>query len=268
MKLKGNYHTHTTFCDGTAAPEEMVQAALRKGFEHLGFSGHVDLHPKMEITAYQREIRRLAQKYAGEIEILCGGELDSLYPDQHPEGFDYLIGSVHHLEAGAETPLAVDWDVQMEQLLKDGYGGDGYRLCRDYFRRIAEAFGKGGCDWIGHFDLVTRYNQEMRFVDETDPRYLGPAFEAIDLLADAGLPLEINTKQVRLGKIYPSVPMLKHLRERGGEIVISSDAHSAEDLDLGFDPAVQRAIACGFDHTNLLTRQGNELVFFQVGLSD
>ena len=148
MKLKANYHTHTSLCDGTASPEEMVLEALRKGFDHLGFSGHVDIHPQMDVPAYQQEIRSLAKKYAGEIEILCGGELDSLYPDQHPAGFDYLIGSVHHLEAGAEEPLAVDWDVQMERLLKECYGGDGYRLCRDYYRQVAEAFGGGGCTWL------------------------------------------------------------------------------------------------------------------------
>ena len=79
MKLKANYHTHTSLCDGTASPEEMVLEALRKGFDHLGFSGHVDIHPQMDVPAYQQEIRSLAKKFAGEIEILCGGELDSLY---------------------------------------------------------------------------------------------------------------------------------------------------------------------------------------------
>lgn len=268
MKLKANYHTHTSLCDGTASPEEMVLEALRKGFDHLGFSGHVDIHPQMDVQAYQQEIRSLAKKYAGEIEILCGGELDSLYPDQHPAGFDYLIGSVHHMKAGTEEALAVDWDVQMERLLKECYGGDGYRLCRDYYRQVAEAFGGGGCTWIGHFDLVTRYNQDLRFVDEEDPRYLGPAFETIDLLAERGLPLEINTKQVRLGKIYPSIPLLKHLRERGGEIVISSDAHRPEDLDLGFEAAANRALLCGFNHTHILVREGNGTAFRAVALQD
>ena len=49
MKLKANYHTHTSLCDGTASPEEMVLEALRKGFDHLGFSGHVDIHPQMDV---------------------------------------------------------------------------------------------------------------------------------------------------------------------------------------------------------------------------
>ena len=267
MKLKANYHTHTRFCDGTASPEEMVRQALRLGFEHLGFSGHVDIHPKMDIPAYQREIRRLAEAYAGQIDILCGGELDSLYPDRQPTGFDYLIGSVHHLRACGDTPLAVDWDVQMQQLLTEGFGGDGYRLCRAYYRQLAEAYGKGGCTWIGHFDLVTRFNPDWRFVDETDARYLQPAFEAMDALAERGLPFEINTKQAASGKIFPGEPLLRHLREIGGEILISSDAHRPEDLDRGFDTAAALARICGFDHVNILIPGDGAPVFHPVGIA-
>ena len=42
MKLKANYHTHTVFCDGADTPEDVVLAAIGKGFTHLGFSGHMD----------------------------------------------------------------------------------------------------------------------------------------------------------------------------------------------------------------------------------
>ena len=266
MQLKANYHTHTVFCDGQNTAEEMVREAIRKGFRHLGFSGHVDIDPKMEVGVYQQEIRRLAAHYEGQIEILCGGELDSLYPDRQPAGFDYLIGSVHHMAGPEGEPLAVDWDVKMERLLRDGYGGDGYRLCRDYYRQIAEAYGNGGVAWIGHLDLVTCFNETMGFVDEEDGRYLGPAREAIDLFAEKGIPLEINTKQWRRGKIYPSETLLRHLRERGGEIVISSDAHRAEDLDQGFEEAILRARECGFGHTNILTREQGKVCFREVAI--
>ena len=35
-----NFHTHTTYCDGKETAEQMVQAAIAKGFTRLGFSGH------------------------------------------------------------------------------------------------------------------------------------------------------------------------------------------------------------------------------------
>ena len=269
MLLKGNYHTHTKFCDGTSTPEEMIQQAIRLGFEQLGFSSHVDVHPVMDIPAYKTEIRRLIKKYEGEIEIFCGGELDSLYPERHPAGFDYLIGSVHNMDIGVECPLAVDWDVQTERLLREGFGGDGYRLCAAYYRMLAERYGKGDCcDWIGHFDLVTRFNDRMRFVDEEDPRYLGPALEALDVFAERGLPLEINTKQCHHGKIFPSERLLRYWKEKGGELIISSDAHRPEDLTKGFDEALDRAVRCGFDHVNMLKKQGDGIGFRPVGITD
>ena len=35
-----NYHTHTIYCDGNNTPEEVVVAAIQKGFYSIGFSGH------------------------------------------------------------------------------------------------------------------------------------------------------------------------------------------------------------------------------------
>ena len=38
--IKGNLHTHTYYCDGKNAPEEIVKKAIEKGFSYIGFSGH------------------------------------------------------------------------------------------------------------------------------------------------------------------------------------------------------------------------------------
>lgn len=40
MYQKQNLHTHTCFCDGKDTPEEMIQEALKRGFDSLGFSMH------------------------------------------------------------------------------------------------------------------------------------------------------------------------------------------------------------------------------------
>ena len=76
MKLKANYHTHTVFCDGADTPEDVVLAAIGKGFTHLGFSGHMDYFAHVDAPRYFAELRRLEEKYAGRIEILHGLELD------------------------------------------------------------------------------------------------------------------------------------------------------------------------------------------------
>lgn len=39
--MLSNYHIHSTFCDGKNTPVEVVEAAIQKGFDAIGFSGHI-----------------------------------------------------------------------------------------------------------------------------------------------------------------------------------------------------------------------------------
>lgn len=41
-KLRADFHTHTTYCDGKSTPRQMVEAAYRMGLTDLGISGHAD----------------------------------------------------------------------------------------------------------------------------------------------------------------------------------------------------------------------------------
>lgn len=264
--LKANYHTHTSFCDGINTPEEIVQAALEMGIEHLGFSGHVDISPVMDVRAYLSEIRRVQEKYRDRLDILCGGELDNMYHERNQKGFDYLIGSVHHMKAGDEI-IAVDWKEEMFlHLLNDYYCGDGYKLCRDYFRLTAETYGKGKCDWIGHYDLITRFNNKFRYVDENDSKYLDPAYEVLEYLVQEELLLEVNTKLADQGRIYPSKMILKKLKELNGRIIFSSDAHRAVDLLHGFDQGIEHARACGFDRASILTGENGRIRLVEISI--
>ena len=62
-RIRGNFHTHTTFCDGKNTAEEMAEQAAALGFTHLGYSGHMDPDIRMDLAAYDAEIRRLQEKY-------------------------------------------------------------------------------------------------------------------------------------------------------------------------------------------------------------
>ena len=35
-----NLHTHSSFCDGKNTPEEIVNYAIARGFDSIGFSSH------------------------------------------------------------------------------------------------------------------------------------------------------------------------------------------------------------------------------------
>ena len=254
---KANFHTHTTFCDGSDTPQAVADYAYAKGFTALGFSGHMDPDIHMDLPAYLKEIHRLQQEYTGRMEILCGVELDTLYDPQLAAGAQYMIGSTHFLDVDSPIPLSVDNTPEMMKLLAEEYfGGDYYRLAKAYYETEAKVAERTNCTFIGHFDLVVRFNDQLHFLDENDPRYLTPALETMEYLVSKGIPFEINCGAYNRGRkkeLYPNTVLLKKLKELGGEILISSDSHQKEPLDGGFDFAVQKALECGFTHTNLLT---------------
>ncbi len=267
MALRANYHTHTSFCDGSDAAEDVVLAAIDKGFSHLGFSGHMDPDIHMDFDVYLTEIGRLREKYADRIEILCGVELDNLYDPHCADGAEYVIGSTHFLDVQSEIPMSVDNNEEiMRRLAEEFFGGDYYKLSKSYYDLVSRVYDRLHCTFVGHFDLVTRFNDSMHFLDEEDSRYRMPALEAMEYLVKEGVPFEINCGALnrnRKKELYPNMFLLKNLREFGGEILINSDAHQKELLDGGFDVAVERALACGFTHINILTRRGTGKIHFE-----
>lgn len=255
--LRANYHTHTKFCDGDNTPEEMVKQALDLGFEHLGFSGHMDPDIHMDWDAYTKEIKRLQKKYADKLDILMGVELDNMYNDPAScSGAEYIIGSTHFMDVKTPTPMSVDSTTEhIETLCNEFYGGDYLRMCRAYYELEAKIYDKTHCTFIGHFDLITRFNDQMHFVDETSKQYLDPAKEAMEYLVGEGVPFEINCgayNRNRKKYLYPRPELLKVLQDFGGGIFINTDAHQKEKLNAGFDYAIQSALEAGFTHLNIL----------------
>ena len=261
--IYADYHMHTNFCDGKNTPEEMVKAALNKGLKYMGFSGHFDPENGvyMDTDAYIKEISSVKEKYKDDIDILLGGEIDCLYP--YPELADkleYTIGSTHSVLYG-ETVIPVD---DTEEKLKNGcneyFGGDYIKLAKEYYRTESEITEHLHPDFIGHFDLITRFNDSMHFLDEENSQYINYALETMEYLVKSGYPFEINCGAVnrnRKSEFYPNRRLLSALKNFGGRIIINSDAHETDKITGGFDKAVKTAIECGFTHTGILVHDDN-----------
>ena len=265
MIPKCNLHTHTTFCDGKDSAEEVVLAAIDRGMETIGFSGHSGLPfsttwtMKQEKTKeYQKEILRLKEVYKDQIHILLGIEQDILtgIPD-YP--YDYVIGSVHCLQKNGENIMVDHSQAIFEDAAAKHYGGDFYQFCRDYYEMIAQVVDKTRCDIVGHFDLVTKFNEGGRLFDENDPRYLRAALDALDVLLEKDVIFEINTGAISRGyrrTPYPSPMLLRRIAEKGGRVTVTADAHAKEDLQYAFADAVQIARASGLGSIQIMTRDG------------
>lgn len=262
MTALSNLHTHTTYCDGKNTVEELILRAVELGWESIGFSGHAftpcDTAYCMSregTVSYQREILSLREKYNGTIQIYLGIEQD-LFSDPAEFPYDYIIGSTHYLRCADGTYGAVDDSPEVTAALVDRYfGGDYYRYAQAYYRQIKEVATVTKCDIVGHFDLITKFNEGNRFFDTLDSRYRAAALEALEQVAKTCPLFEINTgAMLRAGRSvpYPEAFLLRHLHHLGGEVILTSDCHRVEGLDWAFDQAADLAKECGFRYGKIL----------------
>ena len=272
MKHLQNLHTHSTYCDGKNAPEEMVLVAIEKGFDSIGFSEHAPSRspftPNEEkLASYRAEVRALAAKYEGKIEIFCGLESDT-ETDTSLDGYDYLIGSMHYLHRdGGRFP--VDGSVeQVRDAIATAYRCDGLSFALEYFADLCELPSFGKFDIVGHFDLVSKNCERADFFDVNDPAYIKAGLEAIDAIKGKIPFFEVNTGAISRGyrtSPYPAPAFLRAFREAGFGAVITSDCHDARFLDCGFEMAEELLRSCGFTERYILTKRGFEAVsLFEV----
>ena len=129
---------------------------------------------------------------------------------------------------------------------------------KPYFETVATVKEKTDCDVVGHFDLVSKFNERFPRFDESAPRYLHPALEALDALLDAGAVFEVNTGAIARGyrrAAYPAPLFLHRIAERRGNVTLSSDAHDKENLLFAFPEACKILRASGI--TTALVRDKN-----------
>ena len=267
MIPKVNLHTHTTFCDGKDSVEAMVQVAIEKGFTALGFSGHsftaFDQEYCMTIAGteqYLAEIARVKALYEGRLAIYAGIEQD-FYATYGTEQFEYALGSVHYVKkAGIYYPVDENPE-EFQRGVREGFGGDVYAYTKAYYDTIAQFPKTHRVDFIGHFDLLEKFNADHRYFDPQDKRYWYEAHGAIEALIANDLPFEINTGGIYRGyckEPYPSAMLLKEILRQGGRVMISSDSHNQGSLDFYFKEAQQLARDVGFRSVAIWTPKGWE----------
>ncbi len=269
MNNKQNLHTHTIYCDGKNTPREMVEAAIQKGFDSLGFSGHSymsfssvpSMHPENE-KAYIREIHELKKEYADRLKIFCGIEYE-MYSDLDISGYDYAIGSVHYLKLDGQFVGMDRSQREVADVIRTYFKDDGMAYAKRYYETLAQLPKHGRFDIIGHFDLLSKHSENITFFEEDSKEYMGYAVEAAKALVGEIPFFEVNTGAIARGyrtTPYPSIPITKELKRLGFLPVISSDCHDANQLDVGFAQSAELLKYCGFDYRFVLTEDGFQAV--------
>ena len=260
-----NLHTHTSYCDGSDTPEQMILAAIRKGFDSIGFSGHsymfyskyVQMTPE-KTEQYKAEIALLKEKYRDKIDVFCGLEYD-MYSAIDQSGYDYLIGAVHYLKLG-EKYVGFDRSAEVVRQVIDTYfDGDGMRYAKTYYEALAELPSYGNFDIIGHFDLISKHSEKTKFFDEESTEYQNYVLQAADALRGKIPLFEVNTGAIARGyrtSPYPTMDIIKQLKKMGFGVCITSDCHDAKQLDCHFAESAELLRVCGFREKFVLTNRG------------
>ncbi len=268
-----NYHTHSRFSDGSSEPEEYVIEAIRQGFSTLGFSEHSVLPFENTFAlqagtenAYISEIGRLKQDYKDQLEVLIALEADYI-PGissgfsglKSSLGLDYIIGSVHLVKNSNHEKL---WfiDGPKREIYDNGlneiFGGDIRRGVTAYWHQINQMLEEESFDIVGHLDKIKMHNQG-RWFNETDKWYTGLVNETLDLIAEKGVIVEVNTRGKYKGRsesLFPGEFILRQLSERKIPVILSSDAHQPKELSMYFDEAKVVMKSCGINENSIFAK--------------
>ena len=236
-----NYHTHSTFCDGKNTPEQMVQAAVEKGFDALGFSGH-GYTPRdsgfcmRDLPAYFTSIRQLQKEYADKIQIYLGVEEDLIHPANR-EDYDYIIGSSHYIVKDG-VYYSVDGTPDCYQKCVALFDGDPLAYSKEYYETFCNYILWRKPDIIGHFDLLTKFDELNGLELMNDPAYIRLASTYLDAAMRSECIFEVNTgaiaRKMRTTP-YPSADLLYRMKKQDARLILSSDCHDCNYLDCHFE---------------------------------
>jgi len=233
--MKANYHTHTARCGHAIGTDEAyVQAAVKAGYDVLGFSDHVPWPYKSgfihhgvrmhvdRLPEYVRSVRALGEQYADRIRVLAGFECEyfpaymSWLADMKAEqGLDYLILG-NHYELTDETGMYYGSCKTAAQL-------------KTYVDNTIKGVETGMFAYLAHPDLFMR--SYGRFDDDcrAAARDLSQACRAMNL------PMEYNVHDRYIAYItnrisYPHPEFFEIAAAEGVRMIIGVDAHEPQEL--------------------------------------
>jgi len=253
--------------------ETFVQFAIANSLDSYGISSHAPVPfpnnwsmKQDDMDEYVQEYMRLKEKYRKEIDLYLGLEVDyiprvaSVYDKEiASRRWDYLIGSIHHIDATDDgAPWNIDGNLKtFKKGLQQIFGNDITAATKRFYQYTNEMIERGGFDIIGHFDKI---HLNGRFIDgfDTDSTWYQRLInETIELIAQKGIIVEINTKSyLEKGITFPDSKTWGLLLKKSIPIMVNSDCHYPDLITAGFQPVYQALKDVGF--TSTMKRKGNE----------
>ena len=202
-QVRGDFHIHTSWSDGSDALETVAAAGARLGYEYLAICDH---SPSLKV-AHGLTAPRLRQQMAqiralnarsGRFRLLMGAEVDILsdgrmdYPDQVLAELDFVVGSIHSGFTQGEAALT---------------------------RRMISAMRNR------YVTLIAHPTGRLMGSREPYPLDLDAVYRAAK---ETGTALEINAYPKRLDLCDTAA---RQAAQAGAMLAISTDTHSVDQLE-------------------------------------
>jgi histidinol-phosphatase (PHP family) len=280
-----NYHTHSLYSDGSNKPEVMIKSAIGKRIKILGFSDHAPIpfdsgwNMKNEnIENYINDINELKTKYASEIEIYTGLEIDYISSISGIKNWkhlnlDYTIGSVHFLKK-FETGNYFNFDYSREIFakgLKKIFGNNIKKMVSYYYEQIINMINEDKPDIIGHLDLITKFNKKNYFFNESDKWYKDIVNLTLSVIKEKDCIVEINTRgfyKNLSNNYYPNYWILQNCKLQNIPVLINSDSHNYKELSNQLPEVALQLIEIGFKDVMIYQKNTwNKVGLYSSGLN-
>ncbi len=249
--MLSNIHTHTNLCDGNDTPQEMAKQAIEMGFDSLGFSGHAPTPFRMDyciqdIDTYITEIKNLKEKYKNDIQIYIGIEEDAFAPIDRNK-FEYIIGSYHFIKKdGKYYPIDITPD-DFKQCV--AACGGALQFAEEYYKGFCDYINWRKPDIIGHFDLITKYEEKHTDYFLNNKDYFEIALKYTNVAIKSNCIFEVNSGAIARGyrtTPYPAQNLLYELKKADAKITVTSDCHDRFKLDCNFAESKKMLKDIGF----------------------
>ncbi|PLT34570.1 phosphoesterase [Bacillus sp. V5-8f] len=252
--MKFDFHTHHERCGHARGKiRDYIETAIANGLDMIGIADHTPYFSSEEDQPYPRiamgkshfaqyvsEVLQLKKEYEQRIEVLLGIESDFFpeqldiyrqYFDRYP--FDYIIGSVHHVD-GISIFKKGRWEGLSNK--------EKQKTKETYYKLIEQSARSGMYQILGHIDAMKGFY----------PAFSSIQTEAVEhtlkVIAEHDIAIEVNTsgKTKDSGGWYPADEILERALFYGVKVTFGSDAHDPERVGDDFDKVRQRLREIGY----------------------
>ena len=153
----------------------------------------------------------------------------------------------------------MDFDYNHLKQCLSFFNGNPERMAEAYYAAFCMAIKTMKPDIIGHFDLITKFDERNTPLFLSNERYQRIARKYLQEALKNEIIFEVNTGAMARGlrtTPYPDEQLLYEIKRQDGKVMLSSDSHRMETLDFGFAEAQKMLKEIGFSY--LYTIRQNE----------